>query len=159
MTIEPTIPEAYPCRFLLPIRLAFPTCPRARWSRLTRAYRPATTVANCAPLAADMPARIGLQLRRASSANQPMTTLLWSVSAVYVSRLLLGHRFGAFPAPGGTRSSASRFAAPLRVRSRFLPKQVCKPRHKTPRKLLSGPSQKADLRPWEPGPLAWLRPV
>ena len=31
----------------------------------------------------------------------------------YVSRLLLGHRFGAFPAPGGTRSSASR-SAPLR---------------------------------------------
>ena len=31
----------------------------------------------------------------------------------YVSRLLLGHRFGAFPAPGGTRSSASR-PAPLR---------------------------------------------
>jgi hypothetical protein len=28
----------------------------------------------------------------------------------YVSRLLLGHRFGAFPAPGGTRSSASHFA-------------------------------------------------
>ena len=27
----------------------------------------------------------------------------------YVSRLMLGHRFGAFPAPGGTRSSASRF--------------------------------------------------
>src|SRR6202043_988813 len=31
----------------------------------------------------------------------------------YVSRLLLGHGFGAFPAPGGTRSSASHFA-PLR---------------------------------------------
>jgi hypothetical protein len=30
-----------------------------------------------------------------------------------VSRLLLGHSFGAFPAPGGTRSSASR-CAPLR---------------------------------------------
>src|SRR5208282_4407701 len=30
-----------------------------------------------------------------------------------VSRLMLGHRFGAFPAPGGTRSSASR-SAPLR---------------------------------------------
>src|SRR5260370_38961280 len=28
----------------------------------------------------------------------------------YVSRLLLGHRFGAFPAPRGTRSSASRCA-------------------------------------------------
>jgi hypothetical protein len=32
----------------------------------------------------------------------------------YVSRLLLGHRFGAIPAPGGTRSSASH-CAPLRV--------------------------------------------
>ena len=31
----------------------------------------------------------------------------------YVSRLLLGHRFGAFPSPGGTRSSASH-NAPLR---------------------------------------------
>ena len=30
-----------------------------------------------------------------------------------VSRLMLGHRFGAFPAPGGTRSSASH-SAPLR---------------------------------------------
>src|SRR5580692_12459659 len=28
----------------------------------------------------------------------------------YVSRLLLGHSFGAFPSPGGTRSSASHFA-------------------------------------------------
>jgi hypothetical protein len=32
----------------------------------------------------------------------------------YVSRLLLGHSFGAFPAPGGTRSSASH-SAPLWV--------------------------------------------
>ena len=32
----------------------------------------------------------------------------------YVSRLLLGHSFGAFPAPGGARSSASH-CAPLRV--------------------------------------------
>jgi hypothetical protein len=31
----------------------------------------------------------------------------------YVSRLMLGHRFGAFPAPGGARSSASH-SAPLR---------------------------------------------
>jgi hypothetical protein len=31
----------------------------------------------------------------------------------YVSRLLLGHSFGAFPAPGGARSSASH-SAPLR---------------------------------------------
>ena len=32
----------------------------------------------------------------------------------YVPRLLLGHSFGAFPAPGGTRSSASH-CAPLRT--------------------------------------------
>jgi len=31
----------------------------------------------------------------------------------YVSRLMLGHSFGVFPAPGGTRSSASH-SAPLR---------------------------------------------
>ncbi len=74
----------------------------------------------------------------------------------YASRLMLAHRSGAFPAPGGTRSSASRCAP---SGSRFLPKQVCNQRHKTPRKILSGPSQKADLRPWEPGPLARLRPV
>jgi hypothetical protein len=90
----------------------------------------------------------------------------------YVSRLLLGHRFGVFPAPGGTRSSAS-LSHPQQANtalagdpdlrapsgSRFLPKQVCKSRQKTPRKLLSGPSQKADLRPWEPDPLARLCPV
>ena len=33
----------------------------------------------------------------------------------YVSRLLLGHSFGAFPAPGGTRSSASHFVRPFGV--------------------------------------------
>src|SRR5208282_2533866 len=48
----------------------------------------------------------------------------------YVSRLLLGHSFGAFPAPGGTRSSASH-SAPLRG---------------------LGPSQKADLRHLGAGP-------
>jgi len=31
----------------------------------------------------------------------------------YVSRIMLGHRFGVFPAPGGARSSASR-SAPFR---------------------------------------------
>ena len=67
---------------MLLIRLAFPTCPRAWWSRRTRAFRRATTVANCALLTADMPARIALQLRRTSAASVQMTTLLWSVSAV-----------------------------------------------------------------------------
>jgi len=68
--------------FLLPIRLAFPTCPRALWSGRTRDYRPATTMANYALLTADMPARIGLRLRRAFVANVPMRTLLGSLSAV-----------------------------------------------------------------------------
>ena len=67
---------------MLLIRLAFPTCPRVRWSRRTRAFRRATTVANCVLLTADMPARIELRLRRTSAANVQMRTLLWSVSAV-----------------------------------------------------------------------------
>ena len=39
----------------------------------------------------------------------------FALARVYrvISRLMLGHGFGAFPAPGGTRSSASR-SAPLR---------------------------------------------
>ena len=35
---EPIIPGAYPCPFLLPIRLAFPTYFRALWSRRTRGF-------------------------------------------------------------------------------------------------------------------------
>jgi single-strand DNA-binding protein len=60
-----------------------------------------------------MPARIGLRLRRASAANVPMTTLLWRVSAVMYPVLCLVTASGFFPAPGGTRSSASP-SAPLR---------------------------------------------
>jgi single-strand DNA-binding protein len=70
----------------------------------------------------------------------------------YVSRLLLGHSFGAFPSPGGTWSFASHFA-PLRG-SRFLPK----PPQKAPRKLLSGPSQKAALRHLGAGPTRLASP-
>lgn len=40
-------------------------------------------------------------------------SFLWNVSAVYLSRLPLGHSFGTLPAPGGARSSASH-SAPLR---------------------------------------------
>jgi hypothetical protein len=68
----------------------------------------------------------------------------------YVSRLLLGHSFGAFPAPGRHSVFCFAFCAPSG--SRFLPQQVCKPRQKTPGKLLSGPSQKADLRHLGAGP-------
>jgi len=67
---------------MLLIRLAFPTYPRVRWSRRTRAFRRATTEANCALPTADLAARIALQLRGTCAASVQMTTLLWSVSAV-----------------------------------------------------------------------------
>jgi hypothetical protein len=67
---------------MLLIRLAFPTCLCASWSRRTRAFRHATTVAICALLTADMPARIELRLWRSSVANTQMRTLLWDVPAV-----------------------------------------------------------------------------
>ncbi len=56
----------------------------------------------------------------------------------YISRLLLGHSFGAFPAPGGTRSSAS---------------------HSAPLRGFRAPPRKQTFGTWEPGPLAKLRPV
>jgi hypothetical protein len=61
--------------------------------------------------------------------------------------------------PGARQHSVFCFAFCAPSGSRFLPKQVCKQRQRTPRKLLSSPSEKADLRPWEPDPLARLRPV
>jgi hypothetical protein len=67
---------------MLLIRLAFPTCPRVRWCRRARAFRRPTTVANCALLPADIPARIALRLQRTSAASVQMRTLLWRMSAV-----------------------------------------------------------------------------
>ena len=75
----------------------------------------------------------------------------------YVSRLLLGHSFGAFPAPGGTRSSASHFA-PLRG---FGSSQNKFENHGKERlsNFFRGPPRKQTFGTWEPGPLAKLRPV
>jgi len=75
----------------------------------------------------------------------------------YVSRLLLGHRSGASPAPGGTRSSASR-SAPLWGHGSSQNKFA---NHGKKRRanFFRAHSEKADLRPWEPGPFARLRPV
>ena len=67
---------------MLLIRLAFPTCPRVRWSRRTRAFRRATAVANSVLPAAEMPTRIAVRWRRTSPASVQMKTLLWGVSAV-----------------------------------------------------------------------------
>jgi len=75
----------------------------------------------------------------------------------YVSRLLLGHSFGAFPAPGGARSSASH-CAPLpglgSSQNKF-------ENHGTERlsNFFRAPPRKQTFGTWEPGPLAKLRPV
>jgi hypothetical protein len=75
----------------------------------------------------------------------------------YVSRLLLGHSFEAFPAPGGTRSSASH-SAPLRGLSSS---QNNFANHGKVRfaNFFRAPPRKQTFGTWEPGPLAKLRPV
>src|SRR5579863_2678255 len=75
----------------------------------------------------------------------------------YVSPLLLGHSFGAFPAPGGTRSSASH-CAPLRGLGSSQNKFE---NHGKVRlsNFFRAPPRKQTFGTWEPGPLAKLRPV
>ena len=67
----------------------------------------------------------------------------------YVSRLLLGHSFGPFRRPAAL-GLLLRILRPFGIW--FFPKQVREPRQRTPLKLLSGPSQKADLRHLGAGP-------
>jgi hypothetical protein len=74
----------------------------------------------------------------------------------YVSRLLLGHSFGAFPAPGGTRSSASH-SAPLRGLGSSQNKFANRGKRR-PANFFRAPPRKQPFGTWEPGPLAWLRP-
>ena len=75
----------------------------------------------------------------------------------YVSRLLLGHSFGAFPAPGGTRSSASH-SAPLRGLGSSQNKFENHGKER-PSNFFRAPPRKQTFGTWEPGPLAKLRPV
>ena len=75
----------------------------------------------------------------------------------YVSRLLLGHSFGAFPAPGGTRSSASH-SAPLRDLGSSQNKFE-NPGKERLSNFFRAPPRKQTFGTWEPGPLAKLRPV
>jgi hypothetical protein len=75
----------------------------------------------------------------------------------YVSRLLLSHSFGAFPAPGGARSSASH-CAPLRG----LGSSQNKFENQGTERLSNffrAPPRKQTFGTWEPGPLAKLRPM
>jgi hypothetical protein len=75
----------------------------------------------------------------------------------YVSRLLLGHSFGAFPAPCGTRSSASH-SAPLRGLGSSQNKFENHGKERLSN-FFRGPPRKQTFGTWEPGPLAKLRPV
>jgi hypothetical protein len=75
----------------------------------------------------------------------------------YVSRLLLGHSFGAFPAPGGTRSSASHLA-PLRGLGSSQNKFENRGKEHLSH-FFRAPPRKQTFGTWEPGPLAKLRPV
>ena len=75
----------------------------------------------------------------------------------YVSRLLLGHSFGAFPAPGGTRSSASH-CAPLRGLGSSQNKFDKHDKERLSNFFRALP-RKQTFGTWEPGPLAKLRPV
>src|ERR1700730_4518510 len=75
----------------------------------------------------------------------------------YVSRLLLGHSFGAFPAPGGTRSSVSHLASLRGLGS----SQNKFANHGKERRanFFRAPPRKQTFGTWEPGPLAKLHPV
>jgi len=67
----------------------------------------------------------------------------------YVSRLLLGHSFGTFPAPGGTRSSASRCAPHRRLGSsqnKFADHGKVRRRN-----FFRAPPRKQTFGTWEPG--------
>jgi len=74
----------------------------------------------------------------------------------FVSRLMLGHRFGAIPAPGGTRSSASHWA-PLRGHGSSQNK-FAKYSKERPANFFRAPPRKQTFGTWEPGPLASFAP-
>jgi len=75
----------------------------------------------------------------------------------YVARLLLGHSFGAFPAPGGARSSASDLA-PLRGLGSSQNKFENRGKERLSN-FFRAPPRKQTFGTWEPGPLAKLRPA
>ena len=74
----------------------------------------------------------------------------------FVSRLMLGHRFGAIPAPGGTRSSASH-CAPLWCHGSSQNKFANYSKER-PANFFRVPPRKQTFGTWEPGPLASFAP-
>ena len=75
----------------------------------------------------------------------------------YVSRLLLSHSFGAFPAPCGARSSASH-CAPLRGLGSSQNKFENHGKERLSN-FFRAPPRKQTFGTWEPSPLAKLRPM
>ena len=75
----------------------------------------------------------------------------------FVSRPLLGHCFGANPAPCGTRSSALP-TAPVPGLGSSQNKFVSRGRERRTN-FFRAPPRKQTFGAWEPGPLARLRPV
>ena len=73
----------------------------------------------------------------------------------FVSRLMLGHRFGAIPAPGGTRSSASH-CAPLWGLGSSHNKFANHGKERLSN-FFRTPPRKQTFGTWEPGPLPRLR--
>src|SRR5208282_4324333 len=143
---------------MLRIRLASPHVSAPSGAGECEALRRATAVANHALFMADMPACSKRTAMAVNFRSQcPDENFALGCVCRYVSRLLLGHRSGASPAPGGTRSSASR-SAPLWGHGSSQNKFA---NHGKKRRanFFRAHSEKADLRPWEPGPLARLRPV
>ena len=74
----------------------------------------------------------------------------------FVSRLMLGHRFGSISAPFGTRSSASH-CAPLRGPGSSQNK-FAKYSKERPANFFRAPPRKQTFGTWEPGPLASFAP-
>jgi hypothetical protein len=75
----------------------------------------------------------------------------------FVSRPLLGHCFGAYPAPYGTRSSALP-TAPVPGLGSSQNKFVSRGTERRTN-FFRAPPRKQTFGAWEPGPLARLRPV
>jgi hypothetical protein len=86
--------------------------------------------------------------------REPSADENFALKRVYrsVSRLMLGHRFGAIPAPSGTRSSAS-CCAPLRGLGSSQNK-FAKYGKERPATFFRVPPRKQTFGTWEPGPLA-----
>jgi hypothetical protein len=139
------------------IRLALPACLCASWSTGTRAFRRPTTVANGVLLRVDIPGsnRVAVAANFRSQCREENFAL--GCVCRYVSRLLLGHSFGAFPAPSGTRSSASH-CAPLRGLGSSQNKFENQGKQRRAN-FFRAPPRKQTFGTWEPGPLAKLRPL